>query len=276
MTRVGAVHPIEHLRYVARAAGADASMLVQEAASAISVFGDDPAAMVTSCRRLLTRQPSVGPLWWMATKLVTSPEPYRAARQVIEQLEDDPTSKELSHAFPDEATVLIAGWPDQTVRGLARRGDLRVLALDIEGQGHAAVRRLDRAEIDAEAIDPGHAAGAVEEADLVVIEAAALGPLAALTDVGSYLAAAVARASGTPVWLVAGVGRRVPEPYWQEIVQRTDDRSLPAFVAPFEVVPTGLVDRIVSSAGVQLVAEHAASGGGADLAVASELLRELT
>ena len=56
-------------------------------------------------------------------------------------------------------------------------------------------------------------------------------------------------------WLVAGAGRQLPEVYWQAIVERTANTDLPAFLAPHEVLSLGLVDRIVSPAGVQLVAE---------------------
>ena len=45
---VGTVHPIEQLRYVARASGADAGLLVQEAASALGVFRHDRPGLVTA------------------------------------------------------------------------------------------------------------------------------------------------------------------------------------------------------------------------------------
>ena len=90
-------------------------------------------------------------------------------------------------------------------------------------------------------------------------------------DVGSVAAAAVAKAVGTPVWLVAGVGRQVPEIYWQAIVERCADTDLPAFLAPHEVLSLGLVDRVVSPAGVQLPSEL----GPAPCPIAQELLTEL-
>ena len=265
------MHPIEQLRYVARASGADAGLLVQEAASALGVFRHDPPALVTAARRLLTRQPAVGPLWWMCARLIMSDDPWREARAVSDELRDDSSARELAHALPDGATVVVSGWPDIVVDALPRRGDVFVLVVDVEGQGSAVVRRLERADVEAEEIDASHLGGAVQDADVALVEAAAAGPAAALTDVGSLALAATARACGTPTWLVAGVGRRLPEPYWQAIVERTVGRDETPWLSPFEVVAMGLTDRVLTSDGLALPGELEPP----DVPVASELLREL-
>lgn len=265
------MHPIEQLRYVARASGADASLLVEEAASALGVFGRDPAGMVTACRRLLTRQPEVGALWWMASHMVTAGDTRETSRDLIAQLRSDATGRHLAHELPDASRILIAGWPDITVRALPRRGDVSVLVLDVEGQGTSVVRRLDRSDVVSEHVDPAHVAGAVEESTLVILEASAVGSSAALVDVGSVPAAAVARAAHIPVWLVAGVGRRLPEPYWEAIVERTADPDLPAFLAGHEVLSLGLVDRVVSPSGIDQIDRLPAP----DCPLAQELLRPL-
>ncbi len=266
------VHPIEQLRYVARASGADAGLLVQEAASALSVFGHDPAGLVTGCRRLLTRQPSVGPLWWMSAHLAMSTQPRQTSRELIAAIGEDPTPRELAHALPDGGTVLIVGWPAMAVAALVRRGDVEVLAIDVEGQGHSVVRRLDRADVEAEAVDSSNLAGAVDMADLVVIEAGAMGDAAALVDLGNLPAVAMAKVASTPVWLVAGVGRHLPEAYFVEIIDRVTDDQRPVFLSPYEVVSLGLVDRVVTPAGVQLVEEVVSS----DTPLAPELLTRLS
>ncbi len=265
------MHPIEQLRYVARASGADAGLLVEEAASALGVFAHDPPGLVTACRRLLTRQPTVGPLWWMSAKLAMTAEPRRAARAIIDEIVEDPTARHLSREIPDGATIVVIGWPAITVASLPRRGDVDVLVLDVEGQANAVVRRLDRADIDAESVDPAHVAGAIEEADLVIIEAGAMGNLSVLTDVGNLPAIAVARLSNTPVWFVAGVGRHLPEQYFTEIVDRIADVDLPAFVSPYEVISLTLADRIVTPKGISLVGEL----GSSDCPFAPELLSRL-
>ncbi|MEM7323944.1 MAG: hypothetical protein AAF531_12725 [Actinomycetota bacterium] len=249
------MHPIEQLRYVARASGADAGLLVQEAASALSVFGNDPGAMLTACRRLLTRQPGVGPLWWMCARMVTCSDARAEARSVIDELRGDRTSRELAANLPDGGTVAIAGWPDLTVEALPRRGDVRVLVVDVEGQGPSVVRRLDRQDIEAEDVDAAKLAGIVEESDLVIVEAAAVGTAAALVDVGSVGLAATAKALNKPVWLVAGVGRILIEQYWQAVAERTAEPDQPAFLAAQEVLSMGLVDRLVGPTGPALPAE---------------------
>lgn len=243
------MHPIEQLRYVARASGADGGLLVQEAASALAVFSRDPGAMLTACRRLLTRQPAVGPLWWMCARMVTCADARLEARAIIEELHDDRSGRELANGLPDGATVAIAGWPDITVAALPRRGDVRVLVVDVEGQGASVVRRLERQDVDAEDVDAAKLAGIVEDADLIVVEAAAAGSAAALVDVGSVGLAATARALHKPVWLVVGVGRGLLEPYWQAIVERIDKPDQPAFLAPNEILSYGLVDRLITTEG---------------------------
>lgn len=269
--RVECVHPIEQLRYVARASGADAGLLVQEAASALGVFRHDPPGLVTAARRLLTRQPAVGPLWWMCSRVATSHDPWAETRLVIDELRADRTGRELAHALPDGAMVVISGWPDIIVSALPRRGDVSVLVIDVEGQASPVVRRLERAEIEAEEVDAARMAGAIEAADLVVLEAAAAGPAAALTDVGSLALAATARAVGKPTWLVTGVGRRLPEAMWQAIAERTVGREELGWMSDHEVVSLGLIDRVVTNDGVHLPAELSPP----DTPVASELLREL-
>lgn len=249
------MHPIEQLRYVARASGADAGLLVQEAASALGVFAHDPPGLVTACRRLLTRQPSVGPLWWMSARLAMAAEPRREARALIDEIGDDPTSRHVSREIPDDATILLVGWPAITVSSLPRRGDVEVLVLDVEGQANAVVRRLDRAEMDAESVDPAHVAGAVDDADLLIVEVGAMGDVAALVDVGNLPAVAIARLAKKPVWFVAGVGRHVPEQYFTEIVDRITEPDLPSFINPYEVISLSLADRIVMPDGMILPGE---------------------
>ncbi|MEM9566615.1 MAG: hypothetical protein AAGA93_28600 [Actinomycetota bacterium] len=265
------MHPIEQLRYVARASGADAGLLVEEAASALSVFGRDPAAMLTASRRLLTRQPAVGPLWWMASRMVTTADARGEARAVSQELRTDRTGRHLVDNLPEGATVAVAGWPDLTVGALPRRGDIEVLVVDVEGQGPAVVRRLERHDVIAEDVDPAKIAGVVEESDLIVVEAGAAGASAALVDLGSVPLAATARALGKPVWLVAGAGRRILERYWQAIIERIDDPDQPRFLDPFEVLGLGLVDRVVTPDGPMLVGELSEP----DMPLAPELLVEL-
>lgn len=92
------VHPIERLRFVARARGVPDDLLAVEAAQALLTFADDPAALTAACRRVLARQPACGPLWWVCARLITAESPRRAAWESVELLESDTTCAEASFA----------------------------------------------------------------------------------------------------------------------------------------------------------------------------------
>lgn len=268
------MHPIEQLRYVARASGADARLLVAEAASALRIFGRDPAGLLTGCRRLLTRQPAVGPLWWLCTRLVLSADQRSEARLVVEELHADTTDRRLAEALPDGSTIAMIGWPDLVVKTLGRRrADCSALVIDVDGLGPSVTRRLERDEIEAEYFDGSRMAGVVAECDVVVLEAAAASPSAALVDTGGLALAATARALGRPVWLVVPVGCLLPEPYWRTLVERVIDIDKPAFVATAEVIGLGLIDRVVRPDSV--IEGAAMSSLDPDCAAATELLVEV-
>ena len=92
------VHPIERLRFVARARGVPDDVLAVEAAQALLTFADDPAALTAACRRVLARQPACGPLWWVCARLITAESARLAAWESVELLESDTTCAEASFA----------------------------------------------------------------------------------------------------------------------------------------------------------------------------------
>jgi hypothetical protein len=265
------MHPIERLRYVARAAGADQAVLVRETAGALAAFGSDPAGMVTACRRIVSRHPASGPLWWLCSRVLTATEPMREAWQAADELEEDRTGPALSHAIPDDATVTVIGWPDVVGEALRRRGDLDVLVVDALGEGSGLVRMLERADVPAADVPVTGTAAAVAESDLVLLEAAAVGPDGALAVAGSRAAAAVARTTGTPVWLAAGVGRHVPGRVWETMVHRLDGLCDP-WDAEEEVVPLALVDRVAGPEGPEAPED---ARRRTDCPVAPELFKQL-
>ena len=118
------MHPIERLRMVARAAGEGPALVAQEAAGALVAFGDDPAGLVTACRRLVDRQPTSGPIWWLAARVLTSTDPTTEAWRAVEQLQDDPTAERVAAALPDGAVVTVVGLGEHTADALVRRGDV--------------------------------------------------------------------------------------------------------------------------------------------------------
>ena len=262
------VHPIERLRYVARARGADAESLVRETAGALRGLGLDPSGLVVACRRIVERHPTAGPLWWLCARMLTSAEPMAAARAAVAEIELDETIDELTEAIPDGATVVTIGWPDLVGVAVARRGDARVLAVDAAHQASSFVQRLERADVESELVPTEAAAIAIASADLVLLEADALDGTQIVAPTGSALLGAAATLSATPVWCVAGCGRRLPSPMIEAIIERVAQRAIDPWSREVEVLPANLVSHVVGPHGRQPLAELRA-----ECEMAPELLR---
>jgi hypothetical protein len=247
------VHPIERLRYVARASGASQDVLVQETARALTSFDDDPQALVTACRRIVSRQPSSGALVWFAARVLAAGDPRTEMWEAAGEVAADATPRELAHALPEDATVVVLGWPDVISAALPRRGDIDLLVVDALGEGSGLVQTLLRQDCDALDIPQAGLGAAVAAADLLVLESSAVGPTEFLAVSGSRAAGAVARHAGVPVWLVAGVGRLLPQRMWDGVKARLRDTD--PWDADDEIVPMDLVDCIVGPSGPQPAAD---------------------
>jgi hypothetical protein len=265
---VHGVHPIEHLRYVARARGADPASLVRETAHALSSMYADPAGLVVSCRRILERHPGCGPLWWLCARLLTAHDAAEAAWDLADEIDADETASRLHDALPDDSTVVTVGWPDLAGQALLRRGDVRVLAVDSRHEASSFVQRLERYDVACEAVHAEAVARAVEAADIVLVEAVAVSQQRVVAQIGSAAAAAVAAQQAVPVWLVAGVGRRLPDGLLDALVDRCAD------AAPWELdtdlLATSVVTHVAGPSGVA-AAEPAALAP--ECPMAPELLR---
>jgi hypothetical protein len=262
------VHPIEHLRYVARARGADPAHLAREAATALGSLRADPANLVVASRRIVGRHPEAGQLWWLCSRLLVSDDPSRLAWELADVLDDDPVARVLADALPDGATVVTVGNPTVVGDALVRRPDLRVWCADSEYGASDLMRRLDRAEVEAEPIATEQLARAAGAADVVLVQASAACADRVLAPVGSQVVAAVGRSAGTPVWLVAGAGTRLPAQYVDEIAGRVvseDDWS-----GSVDDLPLDLVDTVVNDDGAVPCSPVALRP---DCPIAPELLR---
>jgi len=193
----------------------------------------------------------------------------REAHLAVTELESDPTAKLLAEALPDDVTAVLIGWPDQTVGAVRRRGDVELLLIDVDGESDEAARQLERLDVDAVPIAARNAGVAVRSADLVIIDALAVGPDAALVPAGSLAAAAAARHADIPVWAVAGVGRLMPARMFEALAGRWSD-SVDPFGAVEELMPLDLIDRLAGVGGVVEVAEGLRR---TDCPVAPELYR---
>ncbi|MCU1352512.1 MAG: hypothetical protein JWM05_1721 [Acidimicrobiales bacterium] len=249
------MHPIERLRYVARAAGAAPDDVFREACGALAGFSREPESLVTACRRLIDRHAANGPIWWLCARTLVAADPGDEAWRCLDDLVSDPTLAELAHALPEGARVTVIGWPERLAGPLARRGDLEVRVVDVEGDGPGFVRLLERSDVSAVDVAVSGLAGAAATSDLVLVETLAVGPEVAVTAPGSWAAAAVARAAGVPVWAVAGAGRLVAAPLWPSLSGRLAGAATAPWDQEHELLPLHLVDRLAGPCGPEPVAE---------------------
>ncbi len=233
---------------VARATGEDPGLLAREAAAALAGCADDPRALVMACRRLVDRQATSGPLWWLAARVVASPDPHTEAWRSAEALRADTTPAVVAASLPDDAVMTVLGWPEQVTETLRRRGDAQVLVVDSLGDGSPLVAALDRAGSVAALVPESGIGAAVAASTLLLLDASAVGPGGFLAVTGSRAAAAVAYTEQIPVWVVAGVGRILPAGLWAAMVDKVTALADP-WDADWEVVPLELATAVVGPEG---------------------------
>jgi hypothetical protein len=233
---------MERLRHVARSGDIDPAVVVAETADALTRLRPAPSELVALCRNLVERNPTCGPLWWLCAHLLANPESLGFAWQLAEEVERDATPVRLAECLPDGATVMTVGYPSITAPALRRCGNVSVLAVLAGDEGVRLVRVMDRAGVDVEPVGPEAMLAACRRADLVLLEAEGCSIAEVIGSVGSGLAAVAASTVGVPVWLVAGVGRRLPAPFVEAIACGLD--------AQFEPFATTYVSKVAGPAGV--------------------------
>jgi hypothetical protein len=212
------VHPIERLRAVARARDVEQTPLASEAASVLGSLAFDPMSLLTSCRRLIDRHPAAGALWWACARLLAAGDARVEARRVALELDDDPARIDLSLELPEGAVVAVipdaAGGSDLAYDLAVMREDLEVVAAD----------------------DADDRSGAGDR--VLVVETGAAGADRFLAAAGTGQALAAAREAGAAVWLLVAVGRRLPGPLFDALVDRVGGTI-------GEVVPIDGIDRVI-------------------------------
>jgi hypothetical protein len=132
---VASVHPIERLRYVARAGWGAPDVLAAEAAWALADLADREApAVLPACRRLLDQHPGCGPMWWVAARIVTAGDPVAEGERCADALECDRTDELLDEALPTGARVVRRGGV-----GDVASADIVVVQVDAFGAGGMVV-----------------------------------------------------------------------------------------------------------------------------------------
>jgi len=97
------MHPIEHLRYVARSGAAPDRVLVSESVSALGAFADRPQQLLVSIRRLIGRLPESPGLVVLGARMLGSVDPIDAAWRLVDAMEQDPTEGHADALAVDEA-----------------------------------------------------------------------------------------------------------------------------------------------------------------------------
>jgi hypothetical protein len=213
------MHPIERLRYVARAGDADPALLAEEAAEALGSLAREPRALVPACRRLLEFHPTCGPLWWVCARLLVADDLREAAGAAVDLLVEDPTAEELAASIPG-GSLVVASASTLVANALAGRPDLTAHVIGPPSALRSALRRAGDADVtgwEVSEIDE-----ALEGARLVIVDALAAGPPGYLVDMAGAALAAAARRAGVDIWITAGEGHILPAALFEMVVARAE------------------------------------------------------
>ena len=261
------VHPIERLRYVARAGGFDQTDLAREAADALASLWGEPAELVNACRRILHHHPLAGSLWVMTTRVLIATDAQKAALDFLDELNADLTADNVTASLPGDATIAVVGWPDLALEKIHHRSDITVRVIDAYGEGAGLARSLLQKGVEVEEVPFTGLGQACLNSDVVIVEAAAAGPSSIVAPSGSYAAAVCGMQSGSQVWAVVGHGRALPQPFFEVIEQKLAAQN--TMESDDEVVPIDVITHVVGPTGVRSTEDT----GREDCVVAAELLR---
>ena len=243
------MHPIEHLRYVARATGADPVSLVVETAQALRGLRSEPAGLVLAARRIVERHPTCAPLWWLCASVLAAADPFEKAQALSDCMDADETTNYLIDTLPADATVCMVGWSPTALEAIARRGDCRAIIVDSFGTGDAAVNALERLDIEVQGVTLEHAAIGVQMSDVVIIDALGCGGTEVLSVGGAHAVAALAYCNNLPAWTVTRLGTRLPIELWNAMKLANRDADAP-WRSDVDVIPRQLLGRFIGPTGI--------------------------
>jgi hypothetical protein len=246
------VHPIERLRWIARTHDEATTMLAAEAAWTISeLAAEDPAAVVTACRRLVEAHVTAGPLWWVAATLLVSPDPSSAARIAVDDLLADPTADfladELNERLVGDAVLVVVCPAEIVLEALSQLPSTTVRVVGSLPRRRAVVRAFEANLSEASGWDSDEAAQAVKGAAVVLLEALAAGPAGLIVAAGSQSLVEAAHEASVPVWAVVGVGRVIDVKLLEEMRRRAGEDVELVDPGDLEAVlgPSGIVTPVV-------------------------------
>jgi len=205
----------------------------------------------------------------MCARLLTAEDPTTLAWEIADEIDDDPATRSIAAVFDDDATVLTIGWPSIAGSAIMRRGNVNVLCADSRHEASGFLQRLERFDIPCEPIPAESLARAAHQADVVIVEATAASTQRVIAPVGSHVLAAVAHSVGTPVWLAAGAGTRLPVEYVDAIGAHVIDGAS-TWDLDVDDLPPALVTHV---AGADGLSDDVTSSLRPDCPFAPELLR---
>lgn len=112
------MHPIERLRYVARAGSAPDRVLVAESVPALNAFAHDPGRLLVALRQLIGRLPESPGLVVLGARMLSALDPIEAAWRFVDELETDPSGDEADRLIGErgrhvELVDTVASGPAQ-------------------------------------------------------------------------------------------------------------------------------------------------------------------
>lgn len=242
------VHPMEHLRYVARSHGSDPVEIALQTANALAPMAADSASLVVLTRRMVEHHPQAGPLWWMCSSALTAIDAYDTLVDNCAALRDDDTARHVVDALPDEGVVTTIGWNGYVIDALVRHGSCTALVVDSLGDGQGALRLFDRTSVAAELVAPEGAGAAAQHSDVIIIGAYACGRDMVMVPGGALALAAVGYVSQVPVWLIAGTGTRLPDALWDHAVNGARSHADP-WANDVDIVSLSLFSHVIGPRG---------------------------
>ncbi|MGD0084054.1 MAG: hypothetical protein ABSD78_12775 [Acidimicrobiales bacterium] len=243
------MHPIERLRWIARAEDEPAASLASEAAWTLGELArQEPTALLTACRRLLDRHPACGPLWWVSCRLMAADDAvdvaHRAAAELCSDSTPDRIAAALRQSFTATDVVALTVPLELSAQALltSKPYPLRVVA------SPWSIRRSMRqlAGLGASEITgwtSGEELEALDGASVLLVEALAAGRRGVLAEPMAAAAVEAARAANVPVWATVGVGRALPDRLFDSIVELVDRGTADGedAHAAGDVEPTGAI-----------------------------------
>lgn len=244
------MHPIERLRWIARADDEAIAALAAEAAWTLSELAlDEPAAVVTACRRLVESHLSLGPLWWVAASMLVASDPDETAHQAVDELLSDPTADRLAEALCDrleEGAIVVVACPAETV--LEAVPQLTCAFVRLVGTPMRSKSRSSQETFGfANQFELGEADEAVEDASVVLVEALAAGSGGVIVPAGTGALADAAMRASVPLWAVVGAGRMLHAQLLAEMLRRGD--------GAFELIGPGAIEAVVGPSGLGTATE---------------------